>query len=238
MLGLNIEDISMNIGGVFNSSLEKFQGSCIKLRCIDPIIETIKNIFRKIKAFFSFLFSRCSKQEENKDIKVDKKPLMSFYTYGKNDQGRALDEILSMSFDDLEKVHNYIQRLFPLDEKSRFDPSAPLSTKTLQNGFKTSSDMRGEMLRAFEVMLSFYGLRRESGIVKIDNDTFDQRKKVWLKGSDNHNFSRISRIIKSLIMHGLEKEGRVFQKFICDFAKNHKDGQHISPKTLKVWSGI
>ena len=53
--------------------------------------------------------------------------LIGFYSgKGTDDRGRRIDEIWSFSHEELEAVHDYIQWLFPLAERSAFNPGAPL----------------------------------------------------------------------------------------------------------------
>jgi hypothetical protein len=43
----------------------------------------------------------------------------------KDNYGRSLDEMQHYNYEELEYIHNYIQWMFPLTEKSRVNFSAP-----------------------------------------------------------------------------------------------------------------
>ena len=45
---------------------------------------------------------------------------------GRDDRGRTLDEVLAFSDADLERVHDYVQWLFPLPTRSLAQPGAPV----------------------------------------------------------------------------------------------------------------
>ena len=64
-------------------------------------------------------------------------PIVAFYRRGAaDDRGRTLDAILAWDDNRLEAVHDYIQWLFPLDEPSRFNPSATLLTPRDRAAFR------------------------------------------------------------------------------------------------------
>ena len=68
----------------------------------------------------------------------------------------TLDTILSWDDGRLEAVHDYIQWLFPLDEPSRFNPSAPLLTAHDRAAFR-DPELAANLRRALDRMLAFYG---------------------------------------------------------------------------------
>ncbi len=56
----------------------------------------------------------------------DADKLTRFFSGGTDDQGRSFDEILGWDDARLEMVHDYIQWIFPLPERSGANPSAPV----------------------------------------------------------------------------------------------------------------
>lgn len=53
-------------------------------------------------------------------------PILDFYLGQQpNSQGRAIEDIWSWDYQKLEAIHDYIQWLFPLTEKSYFNTSTP-----------------------------------------------------------------------------------------------------------------
>src|SRR5262249_53715462 len=105
-----------------------------------------------------------------------------------------------------EETHDYIQWLFPLKEKSGFNPTAPVLTDDSMQAFKSSENLRGRVLRSLGIMLTFYGLSckaERGGVQVIRSDEYEDRKEVWVRPS-NHNHLRLTRILTSLRLLGLE----------------------------------
>ncbi|KAM8867163.1 opioid growth factor receptor-like [Synchiropus picturatus] len=100
-------------------------------------------------------------------------------------------------YDLLERVHSYIQWLFPLEEPG-VNPEARTLTKTEIQGFIHNDVARENLLESYKLMLDFYGIKLlndETGAVtRADN---------WKERFENlnrhtHNNLRITRILKCL----------------------------------------
>ena len=138
--------------------------------------------------------------------------LLAFYRgKGTDDRGRRIDEIWSFSHEELESVHDYIQWLFPLAERSAFNPGAPLLDDETIARFRGDDAMRANLERSLRVMLDFYGLAI-AGHEILRVPTFSARSRVWLT-PHNHNFLRLTRILKSLTLLGLHD--RAAQLLAC-----------------------
>ena len=86
--------------------------------------------------------------------------ILDFYSgVGPDHRGRFLHEILRWSDTDLERLHDYIQWLFPLSERSGFNPSAPLLDEYTIRQFNARADLQASMRASLRRMLSFYGLQ-------------------------------------------------------------------------------
>jgi hypothetical protein len=162
--------------------------------------------------------------------------LVAFYLGRSTDsRGRTLDEIQSWDDCRLETVHDYIQWLFPLTEGSGSNPNAPVLDDAQIATFRTSDDLKGRLLDSFKVMLSFYGLECDdtSESPKIMKaDWFELRKAHWLTPM-NHNYLRITRILKSLQLLGLEEYARAFLTFLEQLYK--EEGKQIGDTTFFYW---
>ncbi len=136
-------------------------------------------------------------------------PLVSFYRgLQPDDQGRMLDEILARDDDWLEFTHDYIQWLFPLAVRSGANPSAPVLDGAQIEAFRQDAKLRERLLQSFGRILAFYGLQRIQGrIVKGPN--WDTRKGNWFT-RPTHNNLRITRILTSMRLLGLERESSAF----------------------------
>ncbi|HKN68686.1 MAG TPA: opioid growth factor receptor-related protein [Gemmatimonadaceae bacterium] len=138
--------------------------------------------------------------------------LIAFYSEkGTDDRGRRIGEIWSFSHEELEAVHDYIQWLFPLAERSAFNPGAPLLDDETIARFREDDVMRANLERSLRVMLDFYGLAI-AGHEILRVPTFGPRSRVWLT-PHNHNFLRLTRILKSLSLLGLHD--RATQLLAC-----------------------
>lgn len=119
-------------------------------------------------------------------------------------RGRYLGELQAQSFEDLERVHDYIQWLFPLPEASSANAEAPILSSADIRAFVVEEALRTALLCSFTTMLRFYGFRVHEGANAIEvvrAEDFPTRSSVWLSPF-NHNFLRISRILRSLSLLG------------------------------------
>ena len=115
-------------------------------------------------------------------------------------EGRYLHDIWTWDDIALESVHDFIQWLFPLKEKSGFNPTAPTLTDDVIQAFKSREELKSRLLRSLDVMLAFYGLYRQPGgeaVQIVRSDEYEERKEVWVRPS-NHNHLRLTRILTSL----------------------------------------
>lgn len=128
--------------------------------------------------------------------------------------------MLSFSDSELEYHHDYIQTLFPLPERSPFNPSAPLIDRATFLAFRSQPALQDQLRLALDRMLRFYGFELQFQGFKEDSDVdeeiviikggdFSSRKGNWVRGF-NHNHLRITRILRSLRVLGLEDEAKAF----------------------------
>ena len=130
--------------------------------------------------------------------------LLAFYDgTGVDDRGRTIEDVLAFPPATMETSHDYIQWLFPLDVPSGVMPHAPLVGPDCQPEFAESPTRVATLRRALEHMLDFYGLLLVNGdapqVVKAPS--FTARSANWL-APGNHNFLRLTRILKSLRLLG------------------------------------
>ncbi|KAF8543098.1 opioid growth factor receptor conserved region-domain-containing protein [Trichophaea hybrida] len=142
-------------------------------------------------------------------------PLIRFYSplhAGVDSRGRTLNIILSFPDQRLEYLHDYIQWLFPLPEASPFNYSAPVLYLATISAFRSSPVLRSRIRESFVRMLKFYGFKYdEEGGVVIDTENWDKVARNWWRKFD-HNHLRITRMIRSLRVLGLEKEAVTFYR--------------------------
>ena len=149
-------------------------------------------------------------------------PLILFYIGSHPDhRGRTLSEILKQDDCWLEVTHDYIQWLFPNEERSGVNPCVPTITDEIQQAFKNDEILQTHLRASFYRMLSFYGLvATDHGIVKGDN--WEKRKLNWFV-EDTHNNLRITRILKCLCALGLEDEAIRYHQALVELVQNEKE---------------
>ena len=147
---------------------------------------------------------------------------------GINSDGKSISDIWEYSMKELEDKHNYIQWLFPTKEPSKYNPNVPV-IKNLKE-YQTKN-IRNHLLYSFLIMLDFFGLQKQKHkIVYADN--FMERKKVWL-APNNHNYLRITRILQSLVLFGMQNEAIQFLDCLCNIYEDYPDC--ITKENLQFW---
>lgn len=130
--------------------------------------------------------------------------LIRFFEGGVDDDGRRLEEILRWDDMRLEMVHDYIQWLFPLPEASGANPRAPVLDAKAVATIRGDVAMQRRLRAAFERMLEFYGFVLEDDAV-VEGPQFAKASRNWLHPG-NHNHLRLSRMLRSLRVLGMEDE--------------------------------
>jgi len=146
-------------------------------------------------------------------------------------EGRTIHDILNFDLREMETVHDYIQWLFPLKERSHFNPNAPALSEQDIAQFRRSEYLKRTLLDAFAKMLGFYGLELQDHRI-VRSSAWDQRKR-WLTPF-SHNFLRITRILTSLRLLGLEEYAQAFYVALNDLYKVYAD--RIGSDTWRYWT--
>ncbi|KAJ3114503.1 hypothetical protein HDU96_002017 [Phlyctochytrium bullatum] len=161
---------------------------------------------------------------------------------GAEDEIETFDSHLKLSQRELEAKHDFIQWFFPLDEPSFFNRNAPVLNEEDIEAFRSTPVLQAQVRRAFVKMLRFYGfnwketrslnqhLRSDCKIVPVGVFTH-QFGWVTLR---NHNFLRISRILRSLRTFGLEPEAAMFYDALIKYVYTPHQ-KVIGSETLKYW---
>jgi hypothetical protein len=148
-------------------------------------------------------------------------------------EGRRIQEIWAWSDDDLEVVHDHIQWLFPLPEPSQFNPDAPLLSDQDISTFRADETVQANLRKSFERILAFVGLTRTGSGEVIEGPNFSTRKAdVW--AAPNHNWLRVTRILRSLTLLGLESEAQALYRWL-DATYNSRRFP-ITAETFQFWT--
>lgn len=166
--------------------------------------------------------------------------ILSFYLgSGPDHCGRTLSQIVQKSDRWLEETHDYIQWLFPLDVRSQFNPNAPLLTNEIRTAFTDPSNpdrpkLQQNFCSAIYRMMVFYGYSFSPGSNDV-SPTGEWRDKAdnWLSDG-NHNFMRMTRMLRSMILLGREELARSFHECLLAAARVHPP--IISERTVEFWN--
>lgn len=153
-------------------------------------------------------------------------------------RGVTIEDIWGWNHGQLEYEHTYIQWLFPLPETSWAVPDSPvLSVKDIER-FTGSPELRARVVKSLELLLGFYGFRLRYGPEPPDQprieatEEFAERARRWLT-TGNHNFLRITRILRSLTLLGLRREAtELFAVLQRVYLKN---SEKIGPVSYEYW---
>ena len=165
--------------------------------------------------------------------------IVDFYLgKARHPRGVTIDQVRGWSDFELEAEHTYIQWLFPLREPSLAVPGSPVLTAEEVERFRADPRLRQGLLESFARMLAFYGftLRVPPGdpraaVVEPGPD-FARRSASWLTPR-NHNFLRITRILKSLTLLGC---GDAAKLFFAALQRVYSENQAVVGRTtLDYW---
>lgn len=158
----------------------------------------------------------------------DRSGLLAFFRgSGRDSEGRRLAQLREMDFECMEMMHDYIQWMFPTDEPSMFNESAPILTAQHQRAFAESPELKEELRLNLARFCEFLGLELRGGrgakVEVVVAPTFKQRIMVcWTPMyGRNHNWLRISRVLMCLGRCSLFDEQKAFHACL---EKLHKDG--------------
>jgi hypothetical protein len=164
--------------------------------------------------------------------------IIAFYSEQSRDhRGRLFSDILKYTDVQIEEYHDFIQWLFPLTEPSPFNPLAPTLDKETQAEFKSNAVLKINLCKACCRMLSFYGLccsctKPPSDYIK-PNDAFVGKAENWMT-FNNHNHLRLTRILISLRLLGLEDCSRSLYNCLMLISKNQSTC--FSNETIRFWN--
>ena len=147
-----------------------------------------------------------------------------------DDRHRMITDFPRYSAWHLELAHDYIQRIFPLQEKSEFS-DAPLITDAEIKAISESETAKENIRAVYQKMLWFWKI----------NDVYLQKWncpapiRLWNK-PNNHNCLRMTRVLKSLKLLGMEQEYQDFSARISYILSLREEGLvRISDITARIW---
>lgn len=202
-------------------------------------------IWNYVKEFFEFLLSCCYSQPvearplRNRVIPVnhgeDGQLLVDFWSgeripMGRGDcAGHTFEDILALEGKRnaygtllLESRHNYIQWIFDIDEPSRAQPLAPVATAESIEECNQLPDYSAKQVRALAMMIRFFGgtpIFENGNLVEIIPP--EKSTPLHWVSPGNHNYLRITRILKSLRLHNRLDLAVLFLNFMEQIVQSH-----------------
>lgn len=148
--------------------------------------------------------------------------------------GRYLKDMWEWRDNKLEITHDYIQWMFPSTERSYANPTSPFVEENDVAEISNDDRIKENLRMSLERILRFFGLELiVSDEISVARAAFfaDRRTKWFWKR--NHNFYRITRILKSLRLCGLNAEALAF--FDCLTKLFEEDPSTIGVETYAFW---
>jgi hypothetical protein len=134
---------------------------------------------------------------------------------GTTTDGYTLEQIWGWDDDDYELEKNYVQWLFPTPKESRYNPDAPVLGEADIAAFRSDPLLRDRLRRSFVRFLRFLGLAPAGEGRVVEAGNFERRRpQVW--SHFNHNWLRVSRVLTSLAVLGLDGEARALLAWLDD----------------------
>ena len=152
-----------------------------------------------------------------------------------DDRGRFRDDILQFDDERLEYVHDFIQWLFPLPERSAAQPSAPILDDSTIDAFRTRPELRAALRRSLDRMLAFYGFAWAGE--RIAKSARFQIHADWLSAG-NHNHLRLTRMLRSLNVLGEREAALALFAILSEiYDEERRTGRkRISDTSFRYWS--
>ncbi|MDA9736672.1 hypothetical protein N9V12_02960 [Gammaproteobacteria bacterium] len=135
---------------------------------------------------------------------------------GKDFKERTLQDIWSYSDKEIERRHDFIQVIFPLNKPSQaVSHGYYLDTQDLVNQIKTNKEAVTNILRSSQWFFSFL-----------------ERNMYWNTRHD-HNQLRITRVIECLRLLVSDEEADNFYNNVLELIE---DNNQVNTRTLNFWS--
>jgi hypothetical protein len=111
-------------------------------------------------------------------------------------------------------------------------PGAPILDSLTIKQFRSDQLLQDHLLASFHRMLGFLGLKFDGAIVS-KSENWPDRKGEWFS-EPTHNLLRITRVLKSLRILGLEKESLAFHNGLSTLIATEPDCA-VPEKTKAFW---
>ena len=160
--------------------------------------------------------------------------LLDYYRGQETDpDGRLLTDILAWPDGAFEAGHALLQWVFPTPEPTKFNSEAPLLTENDIAAFKSDPLLQANLMKSFKRILTFLGLSLSDKGEVVEGQNFTARvPDAW--ASPNHNWLRITRILRSLTLLGMEGQAQALYERLDAIYRSRKFP--IPANTFSYWT--
>lgn len=146
--------------------------------------------------------------------------------YTPNLDSRRYYDFLMMTDEEVERCHNIIQWVFPTDEISQYNPAAPVLTAEVIEKIRNDDRCQRNLKYGFDRMIEFF-------YSSYDPDSRNIFGWVTVK---NHNYLRISRMLRSLDLIDSCSNLKLRLWTFCEFLfADESVTKTIGPETFDFW---
>ena len=162
--------------------------------------------------------------------------IIAFYNGEHALRGKTLSGVQMFNYEHMDLCHDFIQWMFPTLEQSAHHPSAPILTLEDIEEFRASPILKKKLRCSFSRFLWFLGLdfitHPDGRVWVFAAENYDERKVHW-QTPYNHNYLRITRVLKCLLLLGLEEEAKAFFDCLTYLFWNRYGS--ISKESYRYW---
>jgi len=153
---------------------------------------------------------------------------------GLDDQNRTILEIIEWNDGQLESCHDYIQWVFPNRTRSHFNPVAPILDNDMISQLLECPTAIRNIRRMLMRMYLFYSLE----VVAFEDGTYqldlpEDSGRPWWITNGNHNYLRLTRILKTLKELQLQEDLFALSDILDIISRKYH--HFIGEKTLHYW---
>ncbi len=123
-----------------------------------------------------------------------------FLGFSLDSNGRSIQDILDFNEHELENTHDFIQWIFPTNEKSGYNHNAPLLSGNFKDMFLANTTAQVNFCKTCLHFLNFIGL----DCVKLNSAILNNQRHSSFIDKPKHNLLRITRVLNSLNQIGKE----------------------------------
>lgn len=161
--------------------------------------------------------------------------IVDFYRNGlPRPDGLRLAAVMAWSDQELERSHGVYGWLFPLDREDPDESRAPVLTGAEVAQFTSDPELRNALLKSLIRALALLGLRIAPARGAIVRSRDFEQKSGWLYPR-NVNYRRITRMLRSLNLLGLEQEAAWLFQALTEIHATHS--RYIGETPMRFWRG-